>query len=147
MSKNEALFEVATMFRTLIKGISQEWNKRNEYSLSFPQYKMLYILTQHGTLKVSQLADMIGITSSAITSLTDKLLTDGYVHRERAEQDRRVVYISITEKGKEIAEKVRENQQETIHRIFDMLEEEDIEHLRRIYAVMLSNFDKNIDNK
>lgn len=54
MVKKEELFEVTSMFRTLLKSISQEWNKRGrEYNLSFPQYKMLYILDMSGTQKVS----------------------------------------------------------------------------------------------
>lgn len=143
MVKKEELFEVTSMFRTLLKSISQEWNKRGrENNLSFPQYKMLYILDMSGTQKVSQLAECLGITPAAITGITDKLLTEGYVKRERAENDRRVVNISITELGKDIIRQVNENQKEMIDGMFNQLREEDLQHLRRIFGLLLASLEQ-----
>lgn len=141
MNKNDVLFEVSSNFRTLVKNISKEWKKSTEYNLSFAQFKALYRLNKKGPLKVSQLADSLGITPAATTGVTDKLLAEGYVKRERAENDRRIVFITITEKGEEIIRKVTESQKETIHMFFDVLPEEDIEHLRRIFGTMLSSID------
>lgn len=144
MVKKEELFEVTSMFRTLIKAITQEWNKRGgEFNLSFPQYKMLCILDVTGTRTVSQLAEALGITSAAITGITDRLVTEGFAIRERGENDRRVVNISITDQGKEIISQVTERQKEMLEGIFDQLQEEDLQHLRRIFGVVLAN----IENK
>ncbi|MGG6314358.1 MarR family winged helix-turn-helix transcriptional regulator [Paenibacillus macerans] len=144
MVKKEELFEVTSMFRTLLKMITQEWNRRGgDFNLSFQQFKMLYMLNASGTQKVSQLAESLGITSAAITGVTDRLVTEGYVERVRAENDRRVVNISITERGREIIRLVTERQKEMLERIFDQLQEEDLQHLRRIFGAMLSN----IENK
>ncbi|GJM83028.1 MarR family transcriptional regulator [Paenibacillus timonensis] len=144
MVKKEELFEVTSMFRTLIKAITQEWNKRGgDFNLSFPQYKMLYMLNATGTHTVSQLAEGLGITSAAITGITDRLVTEGFVNRERGENDRRVVNISITDRGREIISQVTERQKEMLEGIFDQLQEEDLQHLRRIFGVVLAN----IDNK
>lgn len=97
--QREMLLEVTTMFGALLKGFSQKWNKLGaEYNLSFPQFKMLHFLNRTGPQKVSQLADTLGLTSAAITGITDRLLAEGYVERERAVKDRRVVFITITEK-------------------------------------------------
>ncbi|GGH22058.1 MarR family winged helix-turn-helix transcriptional regulator [Paenibacillus segetis] len=141
MNKNEVLFEVSSNFRAIVKGISKEWNKRGEFSLSFAQFKALYKLNQHGSQKVSQLAESLSITPAAATGVTDRLLAEGYVKRERAHDDRRIVYITITEKGEEIIQKVTESQKEAIHHFFDVLPEEDIEHLRRIFNKILSTID------
>ncbi|GIO29168.1 MULTISPECIES: MarR family winged helix-turn-helix transcriptional regulator [Paenibacillus] len=145
MPKSELLFEVSGMFRQLLKGMSHEWNKfsTKEYSLTFPQFQVLYTLKMRGSLKVSELADALALTSPAITSLTDKLIAAGYVKRERAEDDRRVVYTMITEKGYDIIDKVTEDQKEVIQVFFGMLSEEDIQHLRRIFSSMLLNIDQN----
>ncbi|WP_178022945.1 MarR family transcriptional regulator [uncultured Paenibacillus sp.] len=145
MVKREELFEVTSMFRTLIKAITQEWNKRGgEFNLSFPQYKMLYMLNASGTHTVSQLAEALGITSAAITGITDRLVTEGFVNRERGENDRRVVNISITDRGREIISQVTERQKEMLEGMFDQLQEEDLQHLRRIFGVVLANIDNNL---
>ncbi|WP_136605217.1 MarR family winged helix-turn-helix transcriptional regulator [Paenibacillus dokdonensis] len=145
MAKSELLFEVSAMFRTLLKNLSQEWNKKSAktYSLTFPQFQVLYTLKIRGSLKVSELAEALALTSPAITSLTDKLIAAGYVQRERAEEDRRVVYTMITEKGYEIIAKIAEDQKEMIQVFFNMLSEEDIQHLRRIFSSMLLDIDHN----
>lgn len=145
MAKSEVLFEVSAMFRTLLKNLSQEWNKKSagDYNLTFPQFQILYTLKIRGPQKVSELADALSLTSPAITGLTDKLLAVGYVQRERAEKDRRVVYTTITEQGLEIIAQVTEDQKEMIQVFFEMLSEEDIQHLRRIFSSMLSNIDNN----
>ena len=95
-----------------------------------------------GTQKVSQLAECLGITPAAITGITDKLLMEGYVKRERAENDRRVVNISITELGQDIIRQVNENQKEMIDGIFNQLQEEDLQHLRRIFALLLASLEQ-----
>jgi DNA-binding MarR family transcriptional regulator len=143
LSRNEQLFEVAAMFRSLLKSMSHEWNKNSakQYNLTFPQFQVLYALKLRGPQKVSELAEMLGLTSPAITSLTDKLLASGYVNRERAENDRRVVYTSITEKGMSTIGQIVEDQQEIITVFFEMLSEEDVQHLRRIFSLMLLNID------
>lgn len=141
MAESELLFEVATMFRTLLKGISQEWNKKNQI-LSLAQFRVLYVLSKEGPRKVSQLAHALYITPAAITGITDKLLEEEYIKRERAERDRRVVNISITEKGESIIQEAQEGHSEAIHSFFNLLPEEDMEHLRRIFGTMLQAIDK-----
>lgn len=145
MAKSELLFEVTAMFRALLKNLSQEWNKisAKEYNLTFPQFQVLFTLKNKGSLKVSELAEALALTSPAITSLTDKLILSGYVIRERAENDRRVVYTKITDEGHAIIDKIKEDQKEVIQGFFGMLSEEDIQHLRRIFSSMLSDIDYN----
>lgn len=140
MARNEVLFEVSSMFRALLKQFSQEWNKRG-YTLSLPQYKMLYLLNKEGPQKVSQLATALGNTPAAVTGLADKLFAEGHIQRERAESDRRVVYVSITEKGRHMLDEVKETQEEIFQTFFDKLPDEDIHQLKRIFSQLLANMD------
>ncbi|QAY67052.1 MarR family winged helix-turn-helix transcriptional regulator [Paenibacillus protaetiae] len=142
MAENETLFQVTSMFRTLLKTITHEWNKNgSRYNLSLPQFKILYSLQTKGPQNVSQLAEALGITSAAITGATDKLLAEGLVLRERGEADRRVVFVTLTDAGKAILEEVKKDQQIVLDKVFHMLPQEDIQHLKRIYGQMLANVD------
>ena len=87
------------------------------------------------------MADTLNLTSAAITGLTDKLCSQNYVERERATDDRRVVYVTITKEGVDAIDAVKETYREMIERLFDQLSKEDIQHLRRIFAQMLVNID------
>lgn len=125
-----------------MKKASQDWNRGAcKMNLTFPQFQFLYSLNSRGSLKVSELADTLNLTSAAITGLTDKLCSQNYAERERATDDRRVVYVSITEEGVNAIDVVKETYRAMIERLFDQLSKEDIQHLRRIFAQMLVNID------
>ncbi len=49
---------------------------------------------------MSMVAKTMSITVGTLTIAINNLVKKGYVNRMRGEQDRRVVYISLTEKGK-----------------------------------------------
>ncbi len=49
---------------------------------------------------MSSIAKGLGITVGSLTISMNSLVTKGYVERERSEEDRRVVYIKLTELGK-----------------------------------------------
>lgn len=138
------LITFSGLFRTLLKNMTQEWNKKMTHNLSYTQFKVMFMLQNENAekRKVSELAESIGLTPGAITGVVDKLLAEGYVNRERALDDRRVVYVELTAKGKELIAEVLETQGEMISQFFNVLPEEDIQHLRRIFTQMLANIEK-----
>jgi DNA-binding MarR family transcriptional regulator len=52
-----------------------------------------------GRLKMSQMADAIVHSTGGTTRLVDRLQEAGFVRREHCANDRRAVYVSITEAG------------------------------------------------
>lgn len=56
-------------------------------------------------LTMKQIAEMIGKDKSTITPLVNKLVDLGYIKKEKKELDKRVTYIILTERGKEIETK------------------------------------------
>lgn len=49
---------------------------------------------------MSAVAKKLGVTAGTLTTSTNGLVNKKYVERSRSESDRRVVYVSLTEKGK-----------------------------------------------
>jgi len=140
LSNNEEFYEISSMFKTFLKGINQDWNKQG-HELSMTHCKTLYSLSRNGPQKVSQLASSLNFTAAAITGITDHLFAEGYVNKERAESDRRVVNITLTKKGEDMIAGLMENQRELMGNYFKILPDEDIVHLRRIFAVLISKID------
>lgn len=56
-------------------------------------------------LTMKQIAEIIGKDKSTITPLVNKLVDLGYIKKEKKELDKRVTYIILTERGKEIETK------------------------------------------
>ena len=65
--------------------------------------KDLHIIDAIGIKKpknMSTIAGDLNITVGTLTTAINNLLKKGYVNRKRGEKDRRVVYISLSEKGR-----------------------------------------------
>jgi DNA-binding MarR family transcriptional regulator len=74
-----------------------------EYGLTFSQYNILRILRgEGGPLPALEIADRMIRVVPAITGLVDRLEKQGLVARRRCDEDRRVVYVAITDKAKGI---------------------------------------------
>ncbi|MER2060700.1 MAG: MarR family transcriptional regulator [Niallia sp.] len=139
MHNGEDLFEVAAMFGTFIKNLKSDFNK-NSNDLNMTQYKMLFRLDKEGAQNVSDLAKSVHITNAAVTTITDQLLEEDYITKVRSKTDRRVVNITITEKGREIVNNMKKEQQNKMKEHFHKLTEEDIQHLKRIFKLLNENF-------
>ncbi|WP_227936400.1 MarR family winged helix-turn-helix transcriptional regulator [Alkalihalobacillus deserti] len=72
------------------------------------QMFLLFKINRSEKMKTTDISQFFGITPGAATSIADKLEQLEFIQRHRAEKDRRVVYITLTEKGKEFVNKKKE---------------------------------------
>jgi len=63
---------------------------------------ILYALYSKKKMTMAEIAEKIGKDKSTVTALIDKLVKLEYVTKERNEQDSRVIYVTLTAKGKEL---------------------------------------------
>jgi DNA-binding MarR family transcriptional regulator len=71
------------------------------YGLTVPQIICLYEIYENGRMTISALSKKIYLSMSTIVGVIDRLEEKQFVNRTRDIQDRRIIYIDITEKGKE----------------------------------------------
>jgi DNA-binding MarR family transcriptional regulator len=69
--------------------------------LTASQLLLLQVLDQHGETTAGQIAAHMGITQATTTSLLHKLEARSLVRRQRGDSDRRQVWLSLTEEGRE----------------------------------------------
>ncbi|MBO8163309.1 MAG: MarR family transcriptional regulator [Brevibacillus sp.] len=127
------------VFHQVFQRMTVERNKMHARELSPSQAYILESLERKGPRKVSDLAEELGTTPSAVTALVDKLLICGCVLRKRSESDRRVVFVHITGKGRELLMTLREQRRVILEKCYRGLSEEDLQHLIRIYQQVLKN--------
>lgn len=53
-------------------------------------------------VKLTELAELCGVSAAAITGMSDRLEKAGYATREKSKSDRRVIKLLITPKGQEL---------------------------------------------
>jgi len=78
-------------------------------------------------MKPSEISRIHCISKPNVTTLISKLIENGLAERSHDEKDRRVIYINITEKGKKVAYRRRKIVKEYMSKIFDQLDEDEIE--------------------
>jgi DNA-binding MarR family transcriptional regulator len=66
------------------------------------EYHVTAMLASEGELPISVIGNRLGIARPNMTSLVDKLIAQGYCRRLHDDTDRRIVNISVTEKGKQL---------------------------------------------
>jgi MarR family transcriptional regulator, organic hydroperoxide resistance regulator len=68
--------------------------------LSKTELITLIFVDRQGDIIMSALSEYIGVPMSTATGIVDRLVKDKYLLRERNDEDRRIVTIRLTEKGK-----------------------------------------------
>lgn len=81
---------------------------------------------------MSSIAKDLNITVGTLTIAINNLLKKGYVKRKRGEKDRRVVYISLSEKGRRAYKHHHDFHREMIRGLLEPLNEEEEKMLIRV---------------
>lgn len=78
-------------------------------NLTFPQALVLTALGEGTPVPISALAEQTGSANSTVSGIVDRLEKLELVRRERGEHDRRVIYVSATEKYKVLRQRAETN--------------------------------------
>ena len=86
--------------------------KRNQISVNPGQGRILYVLWHNDEIPINELAKQTALGKSTLTTMLDRLETEGHLNRVPSQDDRRVILIKLTEKNKTLHEKYRRVSQE-----------------------------------
>ena len=76
--------------------------------LTYTQYIVFLCLWEYGETTVGELCHRLYLDNGTITPLIKRMEQEGYVIRRRMPKDERVVWISLSDKGWELREKVKD---------------------------------------
>jgi DNA-binding MarR family transcriptional regulator len=105
----EAAEQLARSFKGTLAAVRRLRGRetRHPAELSDAQYGLLFGLREHSELSSKELALAADLSAPTATEMLDGLAAAGLVRRERSERDRRVVLISLTDRGREVVEERR----------------------------------------
>lgn len=104
------------------------------YGITPAQYNVLRILQGSApqTLSCSELGERLLDRTPDVTRLLNRLQRSGLIRRERAEHDRRIVEVGITEEGQALIERMEKEMQATERHLMEHLSEEELSHLSQL---------------
>jgi MarR family 2-MHQ and catechol resistance regulon transcriptional repressor len=131
MEKNEKLLSVIFNVGRLIR---EEIHASNCLAnFTHAEVEVLKFLHNKKNITMKAIADYLYIKPSSATPVVDKLSESGNIKRVENKDDRRVVYIELTLKGKKTLEKKYKTIHKTIDKIFGKLNEKDKKILIKIF--------------
>ena len=95
----EVVGTLPVLFREFAK---REDNALTRGKISFPQMVTLHLLCQRSRVPMNDLAKVLSVRCSSATVLVDRLIRQRMVIRNRDEEDRRIVWIQITSRGRKV---------------------------------------------
>ena len=123
------LFITQQVFKTQVDLIC------SECGISGPQYNVLRILqTNKGKSTVSEISSAMLSKDAGVTRLIDKLIKRGYVSRKRGIKDRRVVFITLTEKGERLSDIVTQKIQFKLKTSLSHVDSTEVQQLIHLLA-------------
>ncbi len=103
-----------------------------EQGWTMPGFRLMFKLWLLGPTQPARLAELSGTTRSAMSNLINTLERAGLVERARDGQDRRVVFVALTEEGRAAVARVFPVQNAREARWFDVLDEDECAHVVRL---------------
>ena len=103
------------------------------FGISAQQYNILRILRgARGRMNMHSVKERMIDRSPNATRLTDKLIAKGLVHRERCEEDRRVVYVCISESGLDLLGRIDRHNRAFMREVTRRMSDTDADIINRV---------------
>ncbi len=119
---------LAEIFPRMMSALSQITHAEEliHENLTPSQIKVLNILgASDGPKRMSEIAKELGITQASLTETAKKLVAQGYINRARKVDDDRVVNVTLTPQGEDLAIEIKRKIRSYFNLVCDGLEPKD----------------------
>lgn len=108
--------------------------------ITYTQAMIIKFINLHEKANIKEIAESLGVTSSAATQQVDSLEINGYLTRVSNNNDRRSVNIVLTEKTQAFIMEIKSKLREQLGAIFEVLSDDEL----RLYAELNSKITKSL---
>ena len=89
-----------------VTGLYTPWLK--PLGLTYTQYIVFLVLWEKDGISVTEIGERLMLDNGTLSPLLKKMEKAGYLERCRSKEDDRVVLITLTDKGRDLQEKVKD---------------------------------------
>lgn len=141
MMRNDDLDTLDRFFRMLVEkhGRMEEehYRERGLTHLSSADLRAVQILGRTRQERMTNLARHLRLTVGTLTTTIDRLVAKGYVFRHRLDDDRRVVEVGLSHKGREVFEDMEASRRALAERLFGQLNSEERDTLKNLLSKLV----------
>lgn len=115
MKASDKKVEVVRLFLAATKNVKHLMRSYFENKgITLPQGMVIGTLIESGEMKITELSKKLNLSNSTISGIVDRLEKQQLVVRTRSEEDRRIVYVCVTPKVKEMHEGIHKKVEDNI---------------------------------
>lgn len=114
--------------------------------LTIEQYQLIGYIASRGNVTSTELSDVFSVGKSSITAITTRLTDREILKRNRDDQDRRIVYLSLAEYGEELYARTRRQILEVISKYMVHYSMEEIEGFIQTFEKLANMMEKGSGN-
>jgi DNA-binding MarR family transcriptional regulator len=100
--------------------------------ISMPQVLAMEYLLKNTSVKMTDIARILGISTAAATGIVDRMVKKGYLRRKFDVDDRRIIRVELTSKGEEMIAKISSQRRKMFTKVFSRVSQEDRKNYLRI---------------
>ena len=131
----------------MLPAIMREVTKKQDSFLSnsdlpVPGLLVLDFLREKHAATMGEISAVLHISMSSATGIIDKMIEQGYVLRERSDEDRRVVNVILADKGVRSAKKVNLERVEMLNNLYAVLDDKEHEEYLRLFTKVYDNIEE-----
>jgi len=134
--------DLINLLFTVVKTVKEKFRQDGVKGITFGQIKTLHFIEEKNNPTMKELADELTITPPSVTALIDPFVLHGLVRRLYGQDDRRIVRLALTAKGKTyLAEHYKSMEQKT-EKLVSNLNRQQINNFKEILETLLKNSKK-----
>lgn len=127
---------------------AQFYQSTDKTELGASSIYLLFLVERSQPVHLKELACRMHITPGAITQTIESLFRDEYLTRTQDERDRRIVYVSLTKKGKLKVNALKKSLQEHFTKMVSAVDDAELAVFLRVQQKMLTQIEQEaIDTK
>jgi DNA-binding MarR family transcriptional regulator len=93
--------------------------------MSLVHLNVLFVLSAEGPLPMNRLAEYLDVSQASATGIVDRMEQRGLVTRERDDDDRRVVRVTLSPQGEGLITGIAAEHRDKLSRLLDTLADDD----------------------
>lgn len=112
------------------------------FGFTTSQCYVLLELNKAQRLTMNEISDKMNLSTSTMTRIVNNLVRDNFVKRVKDENDRRIVYVSLTEMGLDAAKDLELSIKDYYRKIVANLPAGEVEDVLRAVSLLVNAFEK-----
>lgn len=133
LESKELIERYMAAYFTVTKRLHGEIREVLQDDLTMDQFQIIDYIVTRGNVTSTELAESFAVGKSSITAIITRLADKGILERTRDEDDRRVVYLSLTDRGLDNYKKAQAKIMETVSTYLVHFGQDEVEGFIRVF--------------